>query len=52
HVPWSRGDILSFTNDYPRLREKPIEWYQQTDRFVKLVKCLWEDLNTLFEIIV
>ncbi|KAJ1117736.1 hypothetical protein NDU88_005933 [Pleurodeles waltl] len=52
HVPWTRGDILSFTNDYPRLREKPIEWYQQTDRFVKLAKCLWEDLNTLFEIIV
>ncbi|KAJ1130245.1 hypothetical protein NDU88_008600 [Pleurodeles waltl] len=52
HVPWSRGDILSFTNDYPRLRDKPIEWYQQTDRFVKLAKCLWEDLNTLFEIIV
>ncbi|KAJ1097337.1 hypothetical protein NDU88_002461 [Pleurodeles waltl] len=52
HVPWSRGDILSFTNDYPRLREKPIEWYQQTERFVKLAKCLWEDLNTLFEIIV
>ncbi|KAJ1144061.1 hypothetical protein NDU88_010363 [Pleurodeles waltl] len=52
HVPWSRGDILSFTNDYLRLREKPIEWYQQTDRFVKLAKCLWEDLNTLFEIIV
>ncbi|KAJ1119614.1 hypothetical protein NDU88_007799 [Pleurodeles waltl] len=52
HVPWSRGDILSFTNDYPRLREKPIEWYQQTDRFVKLAKCLWEDLSTLFEIIV
>ncbi|KAJ1199065.1 hypothetical protein NDU88_002903 [Pleurodeles waltl] len=47
-----RGDILSFTNDYRRLREKPIEWYQQTDRFVKLAKCLWEDLNTLFEIIV
>ncbi|KAJ1116719.1 hypothetical protein NDU88_004925 [Pleurodeles waltl] len=35
NVPWSRGDILSFTNDYPRLREKPIEWYQQTDRFVE-----------------
>ncbi|KAJ1193435.1 hypothetical protein NDU88_002733 [Pleurodeles waltl] len=35
-----------------KLREKPIEWYQQTDRFVKLAKCLWEDLNTLFEIIV
>ncbi|KAJ1139272.1 hypothetical protein NDU88_005647 [Pleurodeles waltl] len=52
HVPWSRGDILSFTDDYPRLREKPIEWHQQMDRFVKLVKCLWEDLNTLFEIIV
>ncbi|KAJ1204065.1 hypothetical protein NDU88_007846 [Pleurodeles waltl] len=52
HVPWTRGDILSFTNDYSRLREKPIEWYQQTDRFVKLAKCLWEDLNTLFEIIV
>ncbi|KAJ1101290.1 hypothetical protein NDU88_006362 [Pleurodeles waltl] len=52
HVLWSRGDILSFTNDFPRLREKPIEWYQQTDRFVKLAKCLWEDLNTLFEIIV
>ncbi|KAJ1110476.1 hypothetical protein NDU88_007827 [Pleurodeles waltl] len=52
HVPWTRGDILSFTNDYPRLREKPIEWYQQTDRFVKLAKCLWEDLNTLIEIIV
>ncbi|KAJ1136175.1 hypothetical protein NDU88_002593 [Pleurodeles waltl] len=49
HVPWSRGDILSFTNDFPRLREKPIEWYQQTDRFVKLTKCLWEDL---FEIII
>ncbi|KAJ1140782.1 hypothetical protein NDU88_007120 [Pleurodeles waltl] len=31
HVLWSRGDILSFTNDYPRLREKPIEWYQQAD---------------------
>ncbi|KAJ1152667.1 hypothetical protein NDU88_005442 [Pleurodeles waltl] len=52
HVPWTRGDILSFTNDFPRLREKPIEWYQQTDRFVKLAKCLWEDLNTLFVIIV
>ncbi|KAJ1206316.1 hypothetical protein NDU88_001723 [Pleurodeles waltl] len=52
HASWSRGDILSFTNDYPTLREKPIEWYQQTDRFVKLTKCLWEDLNTLFEIIV
>ncbi|KAJ1128753.1 hypothetical protein NDU88_007128 [Pleurodeles waltl] len=52
HVPWTRGDILSFTDDFPRLREKPIEWYQQTDRFVKLAKCLWEDLNTLFEIIV
>ncbi|KAJ1180681.1 hypothetical protein NDU88_005898 [Pleurodeles waltl] len=51
-VPWTRGDILSFTNDFPRLREKPLEWYQQTDRFVKLAKCLWEDLNTLFEIIV
>ncbi|KAJ1114666.1 hypothetical protein NDU88_002901 [Pleurodeles waltl] len=52
HVPWSRSDILSFTNDYPRLREKPVERYQQTDRFVKLAKCLWEDLNTLFEIVV
>ncbi|KAJ1174604.1 hypothetical protein NDU88_006424 [Pleurodeles waltl] len=52
HVLWSRGDILSFTNDFPWLREKPAEWYQQTDRFLKLVKCLWEDLNTLFEIIV
>ncbi|KAJ1173345.1 hypothetical protein NDU88_005181 [Pleurodeles waltl] len=52
HVLWSRGDILSFTNDYPRLREKPIDWYQQMARFVKLAKCLWEDLNTLFEIIV
>ncbi|KAJ1202106.1 hypothetical protein NDU88_005908 [Pleurodeles waltl] len=52
HVPWTTGNILSFTNDSPRLREKPIEWYQQTDRFVKLAKCLWEDLNTLFEIIV
>ncbi|KAJ1097516.1 hypothetical protein NDU88_002634 [Pleurodeles waltl] len=52
HVPWSRGDILSFTNYYPRLREKSIEWYQQTNKFVKLAKCLWEDLNTLFEIIV
>ncbi|KAJ1150011.1 hypothetical protein NDU88_002809 [Pleurodeles waltl] len=52
NVPWSRGDILSFTNDYHRLREKPIEWCQQTDWFVKLAKCLWEDLKTLFEIIV
>ncbi|KAJ1164764.1 hypothetical protein NDU88_005198 [Pleurodeles waltl] len=52
HVSWSRNDILSFTNDYPKLREKPVEWYQQTDRFVKLSKCLWEDLNTLLEILV
>ncbi|KAJ1175418.1 hypothetical protein NDU88_000706 [Pleurodeles waltl] len=36
----------------PELREKPIEWYQQTDRFVKLAKCLWEDLNILFDIVV
>ncbi|KAJ1153943.1 hypothetical protein NDU88_006701 [Pleurodeles waltl] len=43
---------LSFTNDYTNLREKTVEWYQQTDRFVKLVKCLWEDLNTLLEIVV
>ncbi|KAJ1105885.1 hypothetical protein NDU88_003289 [Pleurodeles waltl] len=52
HVPWHRSDIQSFTDDFPKLREKPIEWYQQTDRFVKLAKCLWEDLNTLFEIVV
>ncbi|KAJ1089609.1 hypothetical protein NDU88_002760 [Pleurodeles waltl] len=52
HVPWTRGDILSSTNDFPRMGEKQIEWSQQTDRFVKLAKCLWEDLNTLFEIIV
>ncbi|KAJ1207060.1 hypothetical protein NDU88_002452 [Pleurodeles waltl] len=51
-VPWSRSDILLFTNDYPKLRGKPVEWYQQTDRFVKLVKCLLEDLNTLLEIVV
>ncbi|KAJ1209545.1 hypothetical protein NDU88_004919 [Pleurodeles waltl] len=52
HVPWTRGDSLSFTNDFPGLWEKPIEWYQQMDRFVKLAKCLLEDLNTLFDIIV
>ncbi|KAJ1197664.1 hypothetical protein NDU88_001520 [Pleurodeles waltl] len=52
HVPWHRSDILSFTNDYPKLREKPVEWYQQTDRFVKLSKCLWEDLNTVLGIVV
>ncbi|KAJ1139467.1 hypothetical protein NDU88_005839 [Pleurodeles waltl] len=52
HLLWIRGNILSFTNDFPRLREKPIEWYPQTERFVKLAKFLWEDLNTLFEIIV
>ncbi|KAJ1201394.1 hypothetical protein NDU88_005205 [Pleurodeles waltl] len=52
HVPWHRSDILSFTNDYPKLREKPVEWYQQTDTFVKLSKCLWEDLNILLEIVV
>ncbi|KAJ1199288.1 hypothetical protein NDU88_003125 [Pleurodeles waltl] len=52
HVPWHRSDILSFTNDYPKLREKPVEWYRQTDRFVKLSKCLWEDLNTLLESVV
>ncbi|KAJ1096088.1 hypothetical protein NDU88_001234 [Pleurodeles waltl] len=52
HVPWHRSDILSFTNDYPKLREKPVEWYQQTEWFVKLSKCLWEALNTLFEIVV
>ncbi|KAJ1092323.1 hypothetical protein NDU88_005434 [Pleurodeles waltl] len=34
HVPWLRSDIQSFTDDFPKLREKPIEWYQQTDRFV------------------
>ncbi|KAJ1167753.1 hypothetical protein NDU88_008142 [Pleurodeles waltl] len=52
HVPWHRCDIQSFTDDFPKLREKPIKWYQQTDRFVKLAKCLWEDLNALFEIVV
>ncbi|KAJ1211302.1 hypothetical protein NDU88_006663 [Pleurodeles waltl] len=41
HVPWSRSDILSFTNDYPRLREKPVELYQQIDRCVKLAKCVF-----------
>ncbi|XP_078506945.1 uncharacterized protein LOC144767339 [Lissotriton helveticus] len=43
HVPWSRQDILSFTNDFPRLREKPVEWYRQVDRFVKVSKVLWID---------
>ncbi|KAJ1100098.1 hypothetical protein NDU88_005187 [Pleurodeles waltl] len=52
HAPMHRSDILSFTNDYPKLREKPVEWYQLTDRFVKLSKCLWEDLKTLLEIVV
>ncbi|KAJ1182383.1 hypothetical protein NDU88_007575 [Pleurodeles waltl] len=52
HVPWSRSDILSFMNDYPKLREKPVEWYQQTDRFVKLAKCLWASLSTFQEIVV
>ncbi|KAJ1192568.1 hypothetical protein NDU88_001875 [Pleurodeles waltl] len=47
-----RLDFDSKDFEHMRLREKPIEWYQQTDRFVKLSKCLWEDLNTLFEIIV
>lgn len=28
HVPWTRPDILSFTNDFPKLREKPVEWYR------------------------
>ncbi|KAJ1106348.1 hypothetical protein NDU88_003749 [Pleurodeles waltl] len=51
-VPWSRSGILSFTNDHTKLREKPVEWYHLRDRFVKLAKCLWEDLNTLLEIVV
>ncbi|KAJ1198505.1 hypothetical protein NDU88_002346 [Pleurodeles waltl] len=44
------GALEKWEDVYPRLREKPIEWCQQTDRFVNLAKCLWEDLNTLFEI--
>ncbi|KAJ1203912.1 hypothetical protein NDU88_007693 [Pleurodeles waltl] len=31
YVPWCRSEILSFTNDYPKRGEKPVEWYQQTD---------------------
>lgn len=52
HVPWGRGDIAAFTNEFPRLMEKPVEWYKQVDRFVKISKVLWVDLNTLFDIVV
>ncbi|KAJ1119466.1 hypothetical protein NDU88_007651 [Pleurodeles waltl] len=29
HVPWHRNDILSFTNDFPKLREKQVEWFME-----------------------
>ncbi|XP_078521908.1 uncharacterized protein LOC144791121 [Lissotriton helveticus] len=52
HVPWSRGDLAAFTNSFPKLRENPVEWYKQVERFVKISKVLWLDLNTLFDIVV
>ncbi|XP_078534029.1 uncharacterized protein LOC144820335 [Lissotriton helveticus] len=52
HVPWSRQDIVSFTNDFPKLREKPVDWYRQVERFVKVQKCLWKDLDGFFDIVV
>ncbi|XP_078515063.1 uncharacterized protein LOC144773844 [Lissotriton helveticus] len=52
HVPWSRQDILLFTNDFPKLREKPVEWYRQVDRFIKVSKVLWIDLDGFFDIVV
>ncbi|XP_078521675.1 uncharacterized protein LOC144790911 [Lissotriton helveticus] len=52
HVPWSRGDLAAFTNTFPKLRESPVEWYKQVERFVKFSKVLWIDLNTQFDIVV
>ncbi|XP_078518138.1 uncharacterized protein LOC144782663 [Lissotriton helveticus] len=52
HVPWSRQVIVSFTNDFPKLREKPVDWYRQVERFVKVQKCLWKDLDGFFDIVV
>lgn len=52
HVPWTRQDIFSFTNDFPKLREKPVEWYRQVDRFVKVSKVLLKDLDGLLDIVV
>ncbi|XP_078524946.1 uncharacterized protein LOC144798040 [Lissotriton helveticus] len=52
HVPWSRGDLAAFTHTFPKLRESPVEWYKQVERFVKISKVLWIDLNTLFDIVV
>ncbi|XP_078496485.1 uncharacterized protein LOC144752428 [Lissotriton helveticus] len=52
HVPWSRQDILSFTNEFPKFWEKPIEWYRQVERFVKVSKVLLKDLDGLFDIVV
>lgn len=43
---------MSFTNDFPRLREKPVKWYKQVERFVKVSKVLLKDLDGLFEIVV
>lgn len=51
HVPCTRQDILSFTNDFPKLRESPVEWYRQVDRFVKVSKVLLKDLDGLFDIV-
>ncbi|XP_078541437.1 uncharacterized protein LOC144826825 [Lissotriton helveticus] len=52
HVPWSRQDIVSFTTDFPKLREKPVEWYRQVERFIKVQKCLLKDLDGFFDIVV
>lgn len=46
HFPRTIPDILSFANDFPKLRENPVEWYRQTERFVKIsmldLRCIWE----------
>ena len=52
HVPWSRSDIYQFTDEFPRLRESPREWYQRVDRIVRLSPVLWVNLNAFFDIVV
>ena len=51
-VPWNRSDLLSFTKNFPKLREEPNKWYTEVERTLTILKVLWEDLNTLFEIVV
>ena len=52
HVPWSRGDLYSFTTNFPKLREEPEKWYKEVNRLAKSSKMLFHDLDLLFKMVV